>query len=85
MGDYIKKLQYYKDLNMTLELVYRLNFNDQSCGHIKVYENKIDESKENYEIYMELIECGMDEKGVDDRYNRFLDEIKSGKLDLSLK
>ncbi len=86
MSDYIKKLEYIKDHDITVELTYRLNFNNEkSCGGVKIYSGKIDEDKENYEIYMELYECGLTENEVNERYNKLMDEIKTGKIDVSLK
>lgn len=86
MSDYIKKLEYMEDYDITIELTYRLNFNNErSCGGVKIYSGKINEDKENYEIYMELYECGLNENEVNKRYNKLIDEIKTGKIDVSLK
>ena len=86
MGDYIKKLEYMKNEDITVELTYRLNFNNEkACGGVKVYNGKIDENQENYEIYMELYECGLNENEVAERYNKLINEIKEGKIDVSFK
>jgi len=86
MKDYIKRLDYMEDYDITIELTYRLNFNNErSCGDAKIYSGKINEDKENYEIYMELYECGLNEDEVNKRYNKLIDEIKAGKIDVSLK
>ncbi|KJE48738.1 MULTISPECIES: hypothetical protein [Acidiplasma] len=82
MGDFIKKFEYLEDLNITLELAYRLNYNFKGCGYIKVYSGKIDPEEENYEIYMESLDCGMSEDEVNSKYNKMISEIRSGDIDI---
>ena len=85
MDDLIKKSLYIKEENITLELLYRLNFDaEKSCGSLKIFSGPLLEDEENYEIYMELLDCGMSKEDLDVVMTKTLDQIKSGKLDVKL-
>lgn len=85
MEDLIKKSIYIKEENVTLELIYRLNFDaEKSCGSLKIFSGSLLEGEENYEIYMELLDCGMSKEDLDVVMTKTIDQIKSGKLDVKL-
>lgn len=88
MPDHLKRYEYLPDFDVSLELDYRLNFDvGRSCGFIRVFKGDIqkvelDEGEESYEIYMELFECGLKEEEVDKNYQKVLDEIKEGQIEI---
>lgn len=88
MADHLKRHDYLKDLNVTLELDYRLNFDiARSCGFVRVYKGdlekmELDEGEEAYEIYMELFECGLSEEDVLESYQKIMGEVKSGEIEI---
>jgi hypothetical protein len=84
MSDYIHELRFMEEKNLTLEITYRLNYEDKACGSVKVYSGQIDPEEDNYEIYMELIECGLTAEQVYSRVKKIEEEITQDKLDLSL-
>jgi hypothetical protein len=73
-----------EEKNLTLEISYRLNYEDKACGSIRIFDGQIDPEKDNYELYMELLECGLTSEQVEERVKKMEDEINSGKLDLTL-
>lgn len=88
MADHLKKYEYLKDQDVTLELDYRLNFDvARSCGFVRVYKGdyekmELDEGEEAYEIYMELFECGLTEEKVFKEYEKIKDEVISGEIEV---
>ena len=88
MPDHLKKYEYLPDFDVSLELDYRLNFEvGRSCGYVRVYKGDIrkvelDEGEEAYEIYMELFECGLKEEQVYENYQKVVDEIKAGEIEV---
>ncbi|WP_337860623.1 hypothetical protein [Ferroplasma sp.] len=84
MSDYIHELKYMEEKDFTIEITYRLNYEDKACGSIRIFSGQIDPEKDNYEIYMELIECGLTSEQVYDRVKKIEEEIMQDKLDLSL-
>lgn len=88
MPDRLKSYDYLPELDISVELEYRLNFEaDRSCGFVRVYKGNIkemefDEGEEVYEIYMELFECGLSEEQVQKNYERIVNEIKSGEIEI---
>ncbi len=84
MSDYIHELRFLDEYKLTLELSYRLNFEDKACGSIRIFQGEIDPEADNYELYMELLECGLSRDEVYNRLEKFIGEIKDGKIDLSL-
>ncbi len=84
MSDYIHKLKFMEEKNLTLEISYRLNYEDKACGSIRIFSGEIDPEKDNYELYMELIECGLTEEAVNKRVEKMEEEINQNKIDLSL-
>jgi molybdopterin synthase catalytic subunit len=84
MSDYIHKLEFMEEKNLTLEISYRLNYEDKACGSIRIFSGQIDPEKDNYELYMELLECGLTEDEVNKRVAKMEEEINQDKIDLSL-
>ncbi len=84
MSDYIHELRFLDEKDLTLEISYRLNYEDKACGSIRIFSGHVDPEKDNYELYMELIECGLTTDQVNERVKKIEDEINGGKLDLSL-
>lgn len=88
MADHLKKHEYLKELDVTLELDYRLNFDlSRSCGFVRVYKGnldkmELDEGEEAYEIYMELFECGLSEDDVIKNYDKIKGEVESGEIEI---
>ncbi len=88
MPDHLKKYEYLPEFDVSLELDYRLNFEvGRSCGCVRVYKGDIqkaelDEGEEAYEIYMELFECGLNEEQVYKNYQKVVDEIKAGEIEI---
>jgi molybdopterin synthase catalytic subunit len=83
MKDYEKMSEYIEEKNVIVTGTYRYNFQEsRSCGAVTVYEgNKV--SEESFELYSELLECGLDEEGFKKKFDHVVHEIKSGKLDIS--
>ena len=50
MSDYIHELRFMENKNLTLEISYRLNYEDKACGSIRVFSGQIDPEKDNYEL-----------------------------------
>lgn len=81
-SDVVKKTRYITEKNVTVDLSYRLNFDGtRSCGQISVFMGKKDE-EENFEIYSELLECGLKRNDVEKRFQKVVDEIIEGKIDV---
>jgi hypothetical protein len=81
--DLIKKRTYIEEHNVLVTGSYRLNFiESRSCGIISVYKGK-EITEESFEVYSELLECGLDEKSFIDRYEKVQSEIKEGKIDVN--
>lgn len=85
--DYYSKRIYIEDRNVTVDTSYRLNFDaDRTCGFTRVFVGKVEnptQDDEMYEIYMELHECGLNMQQVGEKANKIVEEIKSGKLDVT--
>jgi hypothetical protein len=72
------------DHKIEVEFYYKLNFDaDKSCGYIKVFNNTSKREEEKFEVYMELLECGMDSNAVTKKVDSVIADIKSGKLDVT--
>lgn len=85
MSDLLTATKYIDSVNLTFEFRYRLNFaEEKSCGYTKVYRGKLDEEDENYELYMEMYECGLTEEEAVSRFNQLMNDAEQGKLDLDL-
>ena len=83
MEDLLHKTIDLNDHKIEVELYYKLNFDaDKSCGYIKVYNSASQREDEKFEVYMELLECGMDSQAVTKKVDSVIAEIKSGKLDV---
>lgn len=85
--DYYSKRTYLEEKNVTVETNYRLNFDaDRTCGFTRVYSGKVETpgpEDEFFEIYMELHECGLNLQQVEEKEKKVIDEIRTGKLDVS--
>jgi hypothetical protein len=85
MEELIKKSVFVEDDNVTIEVIYRLDFDaERSCGSLKIFSGKLSEEEENYEIYMELLDCGLSKEDLDQIIAKTIDEIKTGKLDVRM-
>ncbi|MGP6219959.1 hypothetical protein [Caldiplasma sukawensis] len=83
-SDIVKKTRYINEKNVTVDLSYRLNFDGtRSCGQISVFMGKT-RNDENFEIYSELLECGLNRNDLDKRFQKVVDEIIEGKIDVEL-
>lgn len=83
----VRKREKVQAKNVVVELYYRLNFDgDRTCGYTKIFQATLDqtEDEEPYEIYMELYECGLSETEAVKRYEKIIDEVKSGKIDVEI-
>ena len=45
MSDYIHELRFMEEKNLTLEISYRLNYEDKACGSIRIFDGQIDPGK----------------------------------------
>ncbi|MEM0158350.1 MAG: hypothetical protein QW812_02420, partial [Thermoplasmataceae archaeon] len=77
--------KYIDSFDVTVETNYRLNFDaDRTCGSIRVYKGNPSTSEEEiYEIYQELLECGLTEAKIIERESRVIEEIMDGRLDVT--
>ncbi len=83
MKDYSKITRYVESKNVTVICNYRHNFDaERNCGSIVVYEGK-EITEESFELFMEYLECGLDEEKLNERLNKFIGEIESGKIDVT--
>lgn len=78
---------YLKEKKVTVEVNYRLGFDaDRTCGYSRIFHGDLsgsDPEDENYEIYQELYECGLDRATVEQRFRKLVGEINDGKIDVS--
>ena len=73
-----------KELGVTVELQYRLNFDaDKICGFSHVFMTSQKGEDEIFEIYKEYYECALTEKEVMDRFRDLISDIKEGRLTVS--
>ncbi len=85
MSDLLTATKYIESLDLTFEFRYRLNFTEEkSCGFTKVYKGKLAEDDENYELYMEMYECGLTKEQALSKFERVIKEVEQGELDLEL-
>jgi hypothetical protein len=85
MEDLIRKSVFVEGDSVTIEVSYRLDFDaEKSCGSLKIFSGKPSEEEDNYEIYMELLDCGMSKEDLDQIIAKTIDQIKTGKLDVRL-
>ncbi len=83
--DHFSKRTYLKDKDVTVETFYRMNFSgERSCGYLQILKGDSKGDKEAFEIYKELVECGLSRKDIEERHKKFVEEIESGKLDVTL-
>lgn len=83
MEDLVKETRIVEAKKVKVELYYRLNFaEEKSCGHIKVFSDQLKHEDEDFEIYMEHLECGLTEDQVQKKLDRVVEDIESGKLDV---
>jgi repressor of nif and glnA expression len=87
MEELIRKREKIDDKNVVVELYYRLNFDaDRTCGYTKIFQASIDQSEdeEPYEIYMELYECGLKSEEAVRRFEKVIEDVKTGKIDVEI-
>lgn len=83
MRDYSKITRYIDSKNVTIVCTYRHNFDaSRTCGSLVVYQGK-DVTEDSFELFMEYIECGLDEAQLEKRIEKFALEIESGKIDVT--
>ena len=84
MEDLVKEIRSIPGKKVRLELYYRLNFaEDKSCGNIKIFSDELKHEEEDFEIYMEYIECGLTKDQVLKRLEKVASDVETGKLDVS--
>ncbi len=85
--DYYSKRIYIEEKDVTVDTSYRMNFDaDRTCGFTRVFVGKVEnptQDDEMFEIYMELHECGLTKEQVEEKAKKVVEEIKTGKLDVS--
>lgn len=80
----IKKKIYLDDVDTTILESYRLNFKEaRSCGAFQVYSGK-EITEESFEVYSELLECGLEEKQIKERLAKLVEDIRKGRIDVTL-
>ncbi|MHB8360805.1 MAG: hypothetical protein ACYDAO_01850 [Thermoplasmataceae archaeon] len=85
MGDLFKMTKYLEKENVTISVNYRLNFDaERHCGYIKVYHGTNVNYDEDFELYLELLTCGLNEVEVESRAAKLIAEIENGKIDVSI-
>ncbi|EQD28897.1 hypothetical protein B1B_18839 [mine drainage metagenome] len=85
MGDLLRKLEYIEPPDVTCVLNYRLNFDgERSCGSVVVYSGTMKDGGENFEIYMELLECGLSEEDAVKKFDRVISDVREGRIDVVL-
>ncbi len=83
MDELFKRTEYVEEHDVSLVCSYRLNFDAaRNCGNIIVY-NGMDITEESFELYMEYLECGLNQDQVKERIEKLKVEISTGKLDVS--
>lgn len=85
LTDLIRKTEKIQGQDITCVLNYRLNFDgEKACGSVAVYSGPLQEDNENYEAYLELLECGLKEEEVEKRFQNVIRETREGKIDVRL-
>ncbi|MCL4344919.1 MAG: hypothetical protein M1375_04400 [Candidatus Thermoplasmatota archaeon] len=83
MRDYSKISRFIPSRNVTVICTYRHNFDaERNCGSMVVYEGK-EITDESFELFMEYLECGLNEEALEKRINKFVEEIESGRIDVT--
>ncbi len=83
MEDLVRKIKTIPDKKVKVELYYRLNFTaDKSCGYIKIFSEQSEREEEDFEIYMEHLECGLTKDQVHTKLDKVISEIHNGDLDV---
>ncbi|EQD48180.1 hypothetical protein B1A_14149 [mine drainage metagenome] len=71
--------------NVTISVNYRLNFDaERHCGYIKVYHGTDVNYDEDFELYLELLTCGLNEIEVESRAAKLISEIENRNIDVSI-
>jgi len=82
--DYFRKVTYLSDKDVTVETFYRVDFTgERSCGYVQVLSGDSVEDEEAFELYKELIECGLPVEKLNELHEKIISEIESGKLDVT--
>ncbi len=80
--DLIVQKEYIEGKNVTVKIAYRKNFTGEKiCGYVNVYGGRNDDD-ENYELYREVIECGLDEDGAMKVFYNMIRDIREGIIEL---
>ena len=84
VSDHFSKKTYLKEKNLTVNTFYRLGFSgEKSCGFVQVVDGDPKDGEDVFEMYKELIECGIGKEEVEKRHQKIIEEIEGGKLDVS--
>ncbi len=74
-----------RELGVTVEVQYRLNFDaEKICGFAHVYDTSHKDAEEIFEIYKEYYECSLTEDQIIERFNVLVKDIREGRLSVSL-
>ncbi|CAC12193.1 hypothetical protein [Thermoplasma acidophilum] len=80
--DTLEEIQYIEEKDVTVVLKYMLDFDaGRTCGTIAVYQGR-DVGEDAYEIYMEVLDCRMQKDRVISAFQRVIDEIKRGDIEV---
>jgi hypothetical protein len=83
MKDYSKITRYISSKNVTVICTYRHNFDaSRNCGSFVVYDGK-NITDESFELFMEYLECGLNETELEKKLEKFIEEIEEGKIDVT--
>ncbi|GGM74406.1 hypothetical protein GCM10007108_10420 [Thermogymnomonas acidicola] len=83
--DLLNRYRRVEGFNVTLHTRYRFNFDGgRTCGFIRVIGGEPGGDEEDYELYMEVLECGLTPEKVDEAEERVVREIREGRIDVSL-
>jgi hypothetical protein len=84
MDDYLDESIFIKELDVTIRISYKLNFDaEKFCGYSKIFKGVPEKEEESFEIYMENYECGMDREKAMEKFNKLVEEVKTGKIDVT--
>lgn len=85
MSDLYKMNKFIEKANVTISANYRLNFDaERHCGYVKIYQGSKVNFEEDFELYLELLDCGMNQTQVEEKINKLIHDIESGKIDVSI-
>ena len=85
MSDLYKMNKFIEKANVTISANYRLNFDaERHCGYVKIYQGSKVNFEEDFELYLELLDCGLNQTQVEEKINKLILDVESGKIDVSI-